>query len=183
MHILTLSNYIRDLEGFSNSFCMMTLRRHVFQAVTLRLYPTLESASLTNSSPGKMSDASLFQSLCASLAVPHLPCWFWKIIRRRMMCSLASTFSLVCLRDGMPITVSLTADMCVGNSASLPASDKCVPRKTRAFRNSFYRSVQTKTSLSGEDTLIVKMNYRSRSLALLVNQKSICGSLKVVATH
>lgn len=86
--------------------------------------------------------------------------------------------------DGMTMIPSLTAEARAGNSAQLVGSDKCsVPRKSPAFLNSLYLSVKTKTSPSGEDTLIVKMNYGSRSLALLVNQKSICGSLKVAATH
>lgn len=81
--------------------------------------------------------------------------------------------------DGTPIT-SLTADVRVGDSAEPPVLSSESPAVSGIPYIFRYRRT---TSPSGEDTLPVKMNYRSRGLARLVNQKPICGRLKVAATH
>lgn len=133
-----------DIRKFPNLF----LRKDVLQTRFSR--PSrfvLLAASRTNSSPGEMSDASLFRSLCAPLAVPWLPCWLGEILRRRMTRSAASASSPASLCDGMPITASLTAAVHVGG---IQPSFLSRPQKAPPFPEFCASFCTDKRSPSGE---------------------------------
>lgn len=81
--IHTCPNAFRQHQSFGRLFRLILHDgADTLSTLSLGVLSDIRAAtSRTNSSQGKMSQASLFHSLCASLAVPRLPCWFVLVLK------------------------------------------------------------------------------------------------------